>query len=188
MRRAISLILLTVAACSHASKAAPTPVVSPPPAPVAALVAPVPAAPAPASKICQADTECPGSELCLSSRCVPIDASTTACDGLAIHFDLDEALIRQVDAPVLQRESRCLNAKSGSRIKVSGNCDERGTAAYNLALGHRRAVAAQRYLTDLGVPASRIETVSYGKERPRCTEHAEACWAVNRRDDLDRQP
>jgi peptidoglycan-associated lipoprotein len=64
---------------------------------------------------------------------------------------------------------------------IEGHCDERGTAEYNLALGERRAKATQTYLVSRGVQAERITLVSYGEERPECTEHSEKCWATNRR-------
>jgi peptidoglycan-associated lipoprotein len=67
-------------------------------------------------------------------------------------------------------------------VLIEGHCDERGTAEYNLALGERRAKAAMSYLVAHGVEASRVTIVSYGKERPLCTDRAEACWARNRRD------
>ncbi len=69
-------------------------------------------------------------------------------------------------------------------MTVEGNCDERNTEAYNLALGERRANAAKEYLVGLGVAADKIQTVSYGKARPLCTQHDEACWAQNRRDEF----
>ena len=64
---------------------------------------------------------------------------------------------------------------------IDGNCDERGTVEYNLALGERRAHAAMAYLVGLGVPAARLSTTSYGKEKPVCTESGESCWGRNRR-------
>ena len=67
------------------------------------------------------------------------------------------------------------------QVLIEGHCDERGTAAYNLALGDRRANAAKEYLVSLGIDASRLRTVSYGKERPFCTENDESCWQKNRR-------
>jgi peptidoglycan-associated lipoprotein len=67
-------------------------------------------------------------------------------------------------------------------VLIEGHCDERGTAEYNLALGERRAKAAMNFLVSNGVEASRITTISYGKERPGCTEKNEACWSKNRND------
>jgi peptidoglycan-associated lipoprotein len=66
-------------------------------------------------------------------------------------------------------------------VLIEGHCDERGTNEYNLALGERRAKATMNYLVGQGVQANRITIISYGKERPTCTEHSEACWAKNRR-------
>ncbi len=67
------------------------------------------------------------------------------------------------------------------QILIEGHCDERGTGSYNLALGDRRANAAKEYLVSLGIDGSRIKTVSYGKERPFCTDSNESCWQQNRR-------
>ncbi|MGK0266422.1 MAG: peptidoglycan-associated lipoprotein [Maricaulis sp.] len=80
----------------------------------------------------------------------------------------------------LRRQAAWLASYAGTRILVAGNCDERGTREYNLALGARRANAARDYLISQGVDPARISTVSYGKERPACRESGEACWAVNR--------
>ena len=65
---------------------------------------------------------------------------------------------------------------------IEGHCDDRGTREYNLALGERRATAAKNYLVALGIDANRMQTISYGKERPVCTDATESCWAQNRRD------
>jgi peptidoglycan-associated lipoprotein len=73
-------------------------------------------------------------------------------------------------------------AKKNVNVTVEGNCDERGTKEYNLALGDKRASAAKQYLISTGISSSRISTISYGKEKPVCTESTEACWAKNRRD------
>ena len=77
-----------------------------------------------------------------------------------------------------------LQANPGMRIRIEGNTDERGSDEYNLALGQRRAASAKKYLVDHGVDAGRIDIVSYGEERPACTDHAETCWQQNRRDDF----
>jgi peptidoglycan-associated lipoprotein len=69
-------------------------------------------------------------------------------------------------------------------VLIEGHCDERGTSEYNLALGERRAVSAKNYLVSRGIQASRITTITYGKERPLCTERTETCWARNRRAEL----
>jgi len=69
-------------------------------------------------------------------------------------------------------------------VEIAGNCDERGTNEYNLALGNKRAAAALAYLKTLGVDEARFTTISYGKEKPLCTEANEACWSQNRRDEF----
>ena len=177
----LALLVASSAACAHAKKEA-APVASVPAAP-APVVSTAPAAPPPAPS-CRGDAECRDGSLCLDGRCAAIDAATTACRGLSAYFAYDQSTIGDADRAGLQRASRCLRALDGAKLRIEGNCDERGTVAYNLALGHRRAAAARQYLVDLGSAPSRISTVSYGKERPRCTEHAEACWATNRRADL----
>ena len=77
-----------------------------------------------------------------------------------------------------------LKANPKVKVRIEGNCDERGTIEYNQALGQRRAASAKKYLTDVGVSPSRISLISYGKEKPACTDHNETCWQKNRRDDL----
>jgi len=98
----------------------------------------------------------------------------------AIYFDFDRYDIRPNDAQMLEVDAAWLKTND-MLILVEGQCDERGTAECNLALGDRRAQAAKNYLVALGISASRIGTVSYGKERPVCAEHTEDCWAANRR-------
>ena len=98
-----------------------------------------------------------------------------------IHFDFDKSAIRETDKPVLTAIADFLKAYPQANVIVDGNCDERGTVEYNLALGERRAHAAMDYVVSLGVPAARISSLSYGKEKPVCTESTEACWERNRR-------
>ncbi len=96
-------------------------------------------------------------------------------------FDLDSYIIRQDAQDALRDSARALRERSGIRITVEGHCDERGSEKYNLALGDMRANAARDYLAGQGVNSSRIDTISYGKERPFCEEHNEECWQLNRR-------
>jgi peptidoglycan-associated lipoprotein len=102
-----------------------------------------------------------------------------------IHFDFDKANIRPGEAAVLDQKVGILQANAGLRIRVAGHCDERGSDEYNLALGNRRAIAAKQYLVSHGIDAGRIETVSYGKERPLVPGHSEEAWAQNRRDETE---
>jgi peptidoglycan-associated lipoprotein len=102
-----------------------------------------------------------------------------------IHFDFDKANIRSEDAAVLDQKVAILQANPGLRIRISGHCDERGSDEYNLALGNRRATAAKQYLVSHGIDAGRIETVSYGEERPIDPGHNEDAWSKNRRDETE---
>jgi len=102
-----------------------------------------------------------------------------------IHFDYDKAIIRGGDAAVLDQKVAILQANPGLRIRISGHCDERGSDEYNLALGNRRATAAKQYVVSHGIDAGRIETVSYGEERPLASGHDEEAWAQNRRDEFE---
>jgi len=102
-----------------------------------------------------------------------------------IHFAFDKAYIRPGDAETLDRKIPVLQANPALRIEVAGNCDERGSDEYNLALGNRRALAAKQYLVNHGIDGSRVTTVSYGKERPLDPGHNEEAWARNRNDQFD---
>jgi peptidoglycan-associated lipoprotein len=98
-----------------------------------------------------------------------------------IRFDFDKYDIRPGDAKTLDADAGWLKANPQNLVLIEGHCDERGTNEYNLALGERRAKSTMNYLVAQGVQASRITIISYGKERPVCTEHNEGCWAQNRR-------
>ncbi|MCX5816244.1 MAG: peptidoglycan-associated lipoprotein Pal [Proteobacteria bacterium] len=98
-----------------------------------------------------------------------------------INFDFDKYNIRPGDANILKGNAEWFKANPGKKMRVEGNCDERGTVEYNLALGQKRADAAKAYIVNLGVDGKALETVSYGKERPADPGHNEAAWAKNRR-------
>ena len=97
------------------------------------------------------------------------------------YFDLDKADIRADAKQALTKSAQFLRSYPQIKVALEGHCDERGSTEYNLALGDRRAQAAKDYMVSLGVPADRMQTVSYGKEKPFCNEHTEACWQQNRR-------
>jgi peptidoglycan-associated lipoprotein len=99
-----------------------------------------------------------------------------------IFFDFDKYDLRPDARATLDRKVAFLNQYSSVRVQIEGNCDERGTSEYNLALGERRANAAKQYLTTAGISAGRLSTISYGEERPLDPGHNEAAWARNRRD------
>jgi peptidoglycan-associated lipoprotein len=96
-------------------------------------------------------------------------------------FDFNKADIREDARQALTRTAEFLRSYPQVKVTIEGHCDERGSTEYNLGLGERRAQAAKNYLISLGIAAGRMETVSWGKERPFCTEHTEQCWQLNRR-------
>ena len=152
-------LLLLVVACSHAQPA-------PPPA-AAENVSPPTPAPAPAPEP-------------VATPVAPAPIFVSA----SVYFDYDSSDLTPATRDVLQVVFQQAQKQPDRDIRIEGNCDERGTREYNLALGQRRADAAKKYLTDLGLDESRITTVSYGKEHPRALGQDEAAWRENRRDDL----
>jgi peptidoglycan-associated lipoprotein len=102
-----------------------------------------------------------------------------------IAFDFDRSDLRDDARAALDAKIPILLANSNVTIRVGGHADERGSSEYNLALGQRRAATAKRYLVERGVAEGRIETTSFGEERPVCTESNEGCWSQNRRDEFE---
>lgn len=98
-----------------------------------------------------------------------------------IYFDYDKSDIRPDAREILKANAEIFNKNGNATIVVEGHCDERGTAEYNMALGERRAQETKQYLVNLGINASRIETISYGEERPLDNRSIEEAWAQNRR-------
>lgn len=160
---AITVLALTVSAISvgcaqQAVKAPPQAAATPPAAvshPQPAPAAPPEALPPPAPKL-------------------------EASDFKDAYFDFNKFELRDDTRAALDADAKLLREHPGTRITLEGHCDERGTIEYNVALGEKRADAAKQYLTQSGVDISLIKTMSYGKDRPFCTEHNEACWAKNR--------
>jgi peptidoglycan-associated lipoprotein len=133
---------------------------APAPAPAAKPAAPAPA-PAPAAKL---------------------DVPSFMTER--IYFDFDKSALKLEAQALLKKKADWLKANAGAKLLIEGNCDERGTAEYNLALGERRAEAAKKFLVDLGIDAKRISTISYGDMRRACTEPTEECRQRNRRVDV----
>jgi peptidoglycan-associated lipoprotein len=102
----------------------------------------------------------------------------------SIYFDFDSYTAKDEYQPLIQAHSSYLAGHAEARVRIEGNCDERGSREYNLALGQRRAESVKKVMTVLGVPAGRVETVSYGEEKSVATGHDEASWAKDRRDDI----
>ena len=101
-----------------------------------------------------------------------------------IYFDFDKANLTPAAQDNLLQKAEWLRENDDVTVTIEGYCDARGTNEYNLALGDRRAESAKAFLVDLGIAASRITTISYGEERPVCSQRNEECWAKNRRDNF----
>jgi len=113
------------------------------------------------------------------------ETAGASSEGLQpVYFDFNKAFVRDDAKAVMQANAAWLKAHPKAKIKIEGNCDERGTREYNQALGQRRAASAKKYLTDMGISGKRISLISYGKEKPICSESTEECWQKNRRDDF----
>ncbi len=102
-----------------------------------------------------------------------------------VYFDYDKSDLRPGDRGVVEKDAAFLTRHPDIKLVVAGHCDERGSAEYNIALGQSRAESMQRALVADGIPAASIQVISYGKERPFCTESNEQCWQQNRRDHVD---
>jgi peptidoglycan-associated lipoprotein len=179
----MSLLLLGVIAAGCAKRPATTSVAAPPPpAPVPA--APPATAPAPSTPAAAAPstppTPAPAAAPPTTAR--PAPAEFAAIPELQdIHFDFDKYDIRPDAVRTLDANAAWLKSNANHLLLIEGHCDERGTNEYNLALGERRAKSAMNYLVSQGIQASRITIISYGEERPLCSEHTETCWSQNRR-------
>jgi peptidoglycan-associated lipoprotein len=163
---------------SAPAPAAPAPAPAPPP-PAAAPAPPPPAPPPPAPApppVAAAPAPAPAPPPARPREYEPNPALQS------IYFGFDKSNIRPSDARILDASATYLKANSNLLVLIEGHCDERGTSEYNLALGERRAKAALSYLVAQGIDARRFTLISYGEERPVCTEKTEACWARNRYD------
>jgi peptidoglycan-associated lipoprotein len=102
----------------------------------------------------------------------------------SIFFDYDSNLVKDEYKPVVSAHARYLQQNGRSKMRIEGNADDRGSREYNLALGQRRADAVKQMMQVLGAKADQIETVSFGEEKPRCSDSSESCWSQNRRGDI----
>ena len=101
-----------------------------------------------------------------------------------VYFDFDRAFIEAGAGEIMKANAEWLKAHPQIKVRIEGNCDERGAREYNQTLGQRRAASAKKYLTDMGISVQRISLLSYGKEKSSCTDSTESCWQKNRRDDF----
>ena len=176
MKQSLKVGSLTLVALAFVVACSPKPKPAPPPAPT----------PAPVSTPTVVTVEPPAPTPQPTPRMDADDITRKSLSEISSYlkpafFDYDKADIRADARDVLAANATWLKKYPSVQFTIEGHCDERGTAQYNLALGDRRANAAKDYLASLGVDASRIKTVSYGKERPFATGHDEDSWQKNRR-------
>ncbi len=123
----------------------------------------------------------------------PVSAASNILEGrttapmLPVYFDFDKSVVRADQKSRMQTNASYLKDNASVKIRIEGNCDERGTKEYNLALGQRRANAAKKYLANMGVAVARMNTISFGSEKPLNFGHDELAWSQNRRDDFVQQ-
>jgi peptidoglycan-associated lipoprotein len=163
----LGFLSLTLAGCGCMEQA--TKGEAPPPPPPVAAPAPEPAPP-------------PAPEPAPAPVAAPAPAPAAALSP--IYFAFDKYNVRPGDEEILKGNMAWFKQNSGKKVKIEGNCDERGTVEYNMVLGQKRADAAKARLTEMGVDGGLLETVSYGKSKPTCSERNEDCWSKNRRDDF----
>lgn len=152
------LTITVITGCQKQEEVTPAPVVRAVPVPIPVV--------APAPVVAKAPVPVP------EKAVMPIEST--------VFFDTDKVNIDDVDQAVLDFHATWLTADISAKITIEGNCDERGTNKYNLALGQRRSDSVRDYLVSKGVAADRIETISFGEERPTCTDSRESCWVQNR--------
>ena len=181
----VAAAALALAAC-HKAPPPPAPAPTPAPAPDnSAAEARARAEAARADSIARADAarrEAAAREEAARRAREAAAAAARATIAAAISFDLDKDALRADAQQALDAKVPILKEQTALHIRIDGNADDRGSDEYNLALGQRRSASAKRYLEAQGIDASRIEVVSFGKEKPVCREENESCWQQNRRD------
>lgn len=164
----IGLVLVNLLVACASEKPKEPVAVAPAPAPVVEAPAPAPA-PAPVVEV------------------DPLNDPANILANRSVYFPFDVSAVQEADKPIVLAHAKYLGDHPDRKVRVEGNCDERGSNEYNLALGQRRADSVKKMLVLGGANASQIDTVSYGEEKARCTDHNEACWKQNRRGDIKYQ-
>ena len=183
VRRLVSTLALcsalaVAAAGCHKKVAAAPPAPPPPPPPPTAPPPPPAPAPPPAPTPAPAPRPLSEEELFARKSVDQLNAEKPLSD---VFFELDRTDIKDEGRSILQRDADWLKRWTSTQVTIEGHCDSRGSSEYNLGLGSRRASAVKDYLVSLGVQATRLTTVSKGKEQPVCTDENESCWSQNRR-------
>ncbi|MEK7444499.1 MAG: peptidoglycan-associated lipoprotein Pal [candidate division NC10 bacterium] len=185
----LPLLVLTLFLVGCPKRPATTAASAPPPtAPAPAAPAPAAVAPAPAPAAAGAGAGAGAAAPAAAAPARPAAATPPRPSEFSespnlkdIHFDFDKYDIRPGDATILDANGNWLKQAETNLVLIEGHADERGTNEYNLALGERRAKATMNYLVSQGIQASRMTIISYGEERPACTDKNEPCWSKNRR-------
>lgn len=170
----LSIALLATVGCARRQKATTAPEAAPPPVIAETTPAPEPSPEAPAAPAAEPDP--------LGGNLASVNEYLRRQGLLAdVYFDYDQARLTDQAREDLARSAEFLRQYPQFLVTLEGHCDERGTPEYNLALGERRAFIARDYLRSLGIDEGRLRTISYGEERPVCSDSAETCWRQNRR-------
>ena len=125
-----------------------------------------------------------GTSALAQERDQKLRAAMQAFESENIYFDFDKSDLKPEARKILDKKTAWLRSNPQYRLRIEGHCDDRGSNEYNVALGERRAEVAMKYMIAEGIPANRLSTISYGEERPACTQETEDCWAKNRRDEF----
>ena len=173
MKRTVFVLLVTLAAACSTPTPPPPP---PPPEAKAPEIPPPPPPPPPVPK--------PAPAVPAESPMQAFERARSALTVTSVYFDYDKSVIKPDQVSAITENGNLANAYANDYLTLQGNCDERGSREYNLALGQRRADAVKQRLLLLGIPETRVETVSFGKEKPRELCHNESCWSMNRRVDF----
>ena len=115
----------------------------------------------------------------------PLNDPASILAGRSVYYPFDVSTVQEADKPLVQAHGKYLAGHADRKVRLEGNCDERGSNEYNLALGQRRADGVKKMLELSGAQAGQMESVSYGEEKPRASAHDEAAWSQNRRTDLN---
>lgn len=181
MKKLVISILLVNLLAACASEKPKEPVAETKPAPVAET--PKPAEPAPVAA--PAVNTAPAAAAVATAPADPLKDPNSILANRSVHYPFNISKVQDADKSLLEAHAKYLHDHSSVKVRLEGNCDERGSAEYNLALGQRRADGVKEFLLNNGVKASQIETVSYGETKPKSACHDESCWKENRHTDLN---
>jgi len=131
-----------------------------------------------------AQTQGAGSQGVSGAQLNPLKDPANILSKRSVYYDLDKYDVKDEFKPMVEAHGKYLASTPSANVVIIGNCDERGSREYNIALGHKRAEGVRKMIGVLGVGEKQIETVSFGKEKPRATCHDESCWKENRRSDF----